>query len=178
MEATRRARPEDADRLAALTADAVSEQLEGRGGRIWSQREARALPAHDTLAAAIADPGQLVLAGTIDDTVIGYAAARVEPLGDGTLLGVITDIFVEPGARAVGVGEVLLDEAIAWCTERGCVGIDALALPGNRETKNFFETFGFKARAIVVHRNLIDPPEPPRVPPSAVVREVVPTPGA
>jgi hypothetical protein len=36
----------------------------------------------------------------------------------------------------------------------GCVGIDALALPGNRQTKNFFESFGFTARAIVVHRRL------------------------
>lgn len=177
MEAARRARPEDAERLATLTGDAVSEQLEGRGGRIWAQREARAVPAHDTLAAAIADPGQLVLVGTIDETVIGYAVTRVEALGDDTLLGVITDIFVEPGARAVGVGEALVNEAVTWCTERGCVGIDALALPGNRQTKNFFETFGFKARAIVVHRNLIDPPEPPRTPPSPVVRDVVSTPG-
>ena len=43
------------------------------------------------------------------------------------------------------------------------VGIDALALPGDRETKNFFETFGLKARAIVVHRSL-RPTELPQVP--------------
>ena len=46
-----------------------------------------------------------------------------------------------------------------WCRAAGCVGVDSLALPGNRHTKNFFETFGFKARALVVHRSLVEPPE-------------------
>ena len=169
MEGARPAVAEDVDRLAELTAHAVAEQVDGRGGRVWSQREARAVPAHASLAAAVADPAQLVLAGTIDGTTIGYLVACTERLADGTLLGVVTDVFVEPGARAVGVGEVMIDEVIAWCTAQGCVGIDALALPGNRETKNFFETFGFKARALIVHRSLVDPPEAPRVPPSPVV---------
>ncbi len=39
---------------------------------------------------------------------------------------------------------------------RNCFGIDALALPGDRETKNFFESFGLKARQLVVHRSLPD----------------------
>jgi hypothetical protein len=34
------------------------------------------------------------------------------------------------------------------------VGIDAVALPGMRETKNFFEAAGLVARAIVVHKAL------------------------
>jgi hypothetical protein len=46
---------------------------------------------------------------------------------------------------------------VEWCTARGCVGVDGLALPGNRATKNFFETFGLVARAIVVHRRLDAP---------------------
>ena len=45
-----------------------------------------------------------------------------------------------------------MDLLVAWAHERGCVGIDALRLPGNRDTKNFFERFGLTARAIVVHR--------------------------
>lgn len=153
--------PEDVERLAQLTADAVAEQVEGRGGRIWAQREARAVPARRSIAAAVDDPEQLVLAGTIDDTVIGYAIAHVEPLADGTRLGVVTDIFVEPEGRGVGVGEAMIDEVVEWCSAAGCVGVDALALPGNRHTKNFFETFGFKARALVVHRSLVAAPEEP-----------------
>jgi hypothetical protein len=45
-------------------------------------------------------------------------------------------------------------ELVAFCAGRGCVGIDALALPGHRAAKNFFEESGFTARAIVMHRSL------------------------
>jgi GNAT superfamily N-acetyltransferase len=153
-EAARPATGEDVPRLAQLVAEAVAEQAEGRGGRIWSARETRALPADASLAALVADPDALVLAGTIDATVVGYAVAVTEQLRTGDRLGVVTDVYVEEGARGVGVGEALLDQVVAWCEAAGCIGIDALALPGNRSTKNFFESFGFTARAIVVHRRL------------------------
>jgi GNAT superfamily N-acetyltransferase len=153
-EAARLATLDDLDRLAELAAVAVPEQAGDRGGAIWSVREARELPADDTLRRDLLDDDTLVLAGTIDEVVVGYAVATTEVLRDGRQLGRITDLYVEAPARAVGVGECLADAVVAWCTAQGCSGIDALALPGNRETKNFFETFGFTARAIVVHRSL------------------------
>lgn len=154
IEAARPATEADLERLAALAAEAVAEQAGERGGAIWSQREARAVPAEPSLREDLADASRLVLAGTIDDAVVGYAVVRTEPLRDGGTLGVLSDVYVEPEARAVGVGEVLVDAVLDWCRERGCTGVDGLALPGNRSTKNFFETFGFTARAIVVHRRL------------------------
>jgi GNAT superfamily N-acetyltransferase len=154
VEAARPATGEDVARLAQLVDEAVAEQTESRGGRIWSAREARAVPAESSLAALVEDRGALVLAGTIDDAVVGYAVAVTEVLRTGDRLGIVTDVYVEPEAREVGVGEALLDRVVAWCEEAGCIGIDALALPGNRQTKNFFESFGFTARAIVVHRRL------------------------
>ena len=36
--------------------------------------------------------------------------------------------------------------------ERGALAIQSVALPGDRATKNFFETHGMVARAIIVHR--------------------------
>ena len=154
MEAARPATTDDLGRLAELAAEAVAEQRDGRGGSVWSVREAREVPADATLAADVADPDRLVLAGTYDDVVVGYAAVRIETLRDRRLLGIVTDIYVEPEGRDVGVGEVLLGECVAWCRERGCAGIDSLALPGNRETKNFFERAGFTARALTVHKKL------------------------
>lgn len=148
---------DDVGRLSTLVEEAVAEQASARGGAIWSRREARGLPAEASLRSVLDDDQHLVLAGTIDDVVIGFAVARVEALRTGESLGIITDIYVEPGARAVGVGEVLVDAVLAWCQDRACIGVDALALPGNRETKNFFETFGFTARALVVHRSLQRP---------------------
>lgn len=142
--AVRPATPDDAARIDALRSQAIAEQADGRGGAIWSVREAVRQP-----TGASVD-----LVGTIDDAIVGFTTVGTEPLADGTMLGVVTAIYVEAGARAVSVGEVMLDEAIAWCTEKGCVGVDAHALPGNRDTKNFFETFGMTARLIVVHRSL------------------------
>ena len=142
--AVRPATPADDARLAALAAEAIAEQVDGRGGSVWSRREALAAPGDDAIR----------LIGTIDDAVVGYAVVGTDTLAGGDLLGIVTEIYVEPEARGVAVGEALLDEVIAWCTDRGCTGIDAHALPGNRETKNFFETFGFTARLLVVHKKL------------------------
>ena len=73
---------------------------------------------------------------------------------DGGRLGVVTDLYTEPGRRELGIGEVMMEALVDWCREQGCFGVDSLALPGDRHTKNFFESFGLVARAIVVHRSL------------------------
>ena len=153
-EAARLATAADVERLAVLVEESIAEQANDRGGSVWSVREARPLPAEPSLKAAVDDDHTLVLVGTIDDFIVGYAVVRTEELRDGRMLGVLTDVYVEPEARAVGVGEAMVDQVLEWCREQGCSGVDALALPGNRESKNFFETFGFTARALVVHRPL------------------------
>jgi GNAT superfamily N-acetyltransferase len=103
---------------------------------------------------ALDDPDVLVLAGTIDGAVVGYARVHAEALPGDRELAVLTDVFVDAGAREVGVGALLLDAAVDWARRRGAVGIDSLALPGMRATKNFFEAAGLVARAIVVHKAL------------------------
>ncbi len=90
----------------------------------------------------------------IDGTIVGYAGVDLIELHNGSVLGQVTDIYVAPDARSVGCGEALLGLAEGWCREQGCIGIDSIALPGDRETKNFFETFGLTARALRVHRSL------------------------
>src|SRR5258705_278255 len=79
--------PAGLPRLAELAGAGVAEQAGDRGGAVWSAREARALPADESLAALLAREDCLVLAGCIDDAVIGYAVATVEQLRDGTVLG-------------------------------------------------------------------------------------------
>ena len=100
------------------------------------------------------NPDQNIVLGLINDVPVGYAVTSVELLRTGDVLGIVSDLWVEPEAREVGVGEALINAIIEWCKERNCVGIDSLALPGNRATKNFFETFGFKARLLTVHHSL------------------------
>jgi GNAT superfamily N-acetyltransferase len=154
MEAARPAVRDDLPRLVELADAGIAELTDTKGGAIWSRREARARPVGSSLESALDAADHLVLAGTVDDFVLGYAVVRIETLRDGAQLGVVEDIYVEPGGRAVGVGEAMMDEILEWCRDQGCIGVDSLALPGNRETKNFFESFGLVARAIIVHRSL------------------------
>ena len=134
-----------------------------KGGAAWLARDAWPEPLDETYARLVGDPDARVVVGTIDDVPIGYGVAVVDTLRSGARLGVITDLFVEPGARAVGVGECMAVRLIEHCELRGCIGIDALALPGHREAKNFFERNGFTARALTMHRSLI--PSPPAAAP-------------
>lgn len=144
----------DVAAVASLVEEGVAELGPTKGGAMWARREGPVLPADEDVAAALADPGSLVVVGTIDDAIVGYALVTVETLRDGGRLAHLDAVYVLEGARGVGVGERMIDDVLAWATEQGCLGIDGLALPGNRATKNFFETHGMVARAIVVHRRL------------------------
>jgi len=152
-ESVRSAIEADLAELVRLAEAAVGEKREQKGGPVWVRREARRDPAV-SLSAALAADDHEVVAGLLDDAVVGYGVAHDEVLADGGRLGVVDDLYVEPGAREVGLGEELMNHLVAWCEQRGCFGVDSLALPGDRSTKNFFESFGLVARAIVVHRRL------------------------
>lgn len=144
----------DVPAIARLVTMAREELAPTRGGELWALRAARPEPPDDSLREAIADPTQLLQVGLIDDVVLGYASVGLEDLSDATLLAVITEVYVEPEARGVGVGHGLIGAVLRWATEHGARGLDASVLPGNRAAKNFFETAGLVARSIVVHRPL------------------------
>ena len=161
VEGARRAAEADIAGVAGLAAKATAEMSERRGGRIWSRLEARPDPQLESLTRDLQDDDAMVVVGTIDGAVVGYGAIRLVELHDGSTVGRVSDIYVLPDARGVGVGEAMMELLMAWAGQRGCVGVDSLALPGDRDTKNFFETHGLVARAITVHRKLADTAEPP-----------------
>ncbi len=147
--AARPAAAGDVHRLLELDAEARAGLVTQRGGLLRLRREV-----HPLDPAMLHDPRAIVVVGAIDEVIIGFAYAAAETLGDGGELSVMGGLYVEPDAREVGVGEAMMDLVLAWCEERGSGGIDAVALPGDRATKNFFERYGLTARAIVVHRAL------------------------
>ncbi len=153
-EAARPATVDDLEALTQLAAEAVQTLSEQKGGHVWSLREARTEPYETQLRADIDNPDTLVAVGVLDEQVFGYGVIKLESLHDQSQIGIISDIYVSPDARGVGLGEGLVDLMLNWATDRGCVGVDSLALPGDRHTKNFFESHGLVARAIVVHRSL------------------------
>jgi GNAT superfamily N-acetyltransferase len=154
MEAARPATADDVERILELTRELRSELSGQRGGSLW-WRTHEPVEHHEPGLRALLDyDDDCVLVGSLDDHVVGYAITRIHRLPDGTHLAVIGELFVEPGAREVAVGESLVTAVLAWAGDRGCVGVDATALPGNRAAKNFFETNGFTARSLTMHRSL------------------------
>ncbi len=125
-----------------------------RGGAVFVAREARPEPVEDSLQSGVDEPDRIVVVGMIDGTAIGYATGRTESLRDRSTLGVIDDLYVEEEARAVGVGEAMMDVLLEWFRGQGCAGVDSMALPGARATKNFFEESGFTARLLVMHHRM------------------------
>ena len=152
MEAARVAHDAELARVAELARELRQELLGRRGGALWVTREARPEPLDDAFAELSKRDDALVVVGTTEDLVVGYGIARWETLRDGTRLGVIDEIYVEVEARGVGVGELLIEHLYTFCVDAGCIGVDATALPGHRQAKNFFERAGFTARSLVMHR--------------------------
>ncbi len=146
----------DLDVVVALARSAIEERRPLRGGSLWAEIDARTEPLAAVITTELTSAEHVVLVGTIDHTVVGYGAAHELRLHSGAAVARITDLYVMPDARGVGVGEQLLLGIEDWAREKGHAGLDSLALPGDRNTKNFFESFGLVARAIEVHRS-IDP---------------------
>lgn len=92
-----------------------------------------------------------VVVGTIDGAPVGFATLVVD--GSRALLA---QLFTHPRARGVGVGHAMLTEVRRIAREQGCTELDSFALPGDRDTKNFFESHAMKSRLLVVHASLTD----------------------
>ncbi len=151
-------RPASSDDLAFVVAAhqrAHNAQQDARGGRL------------DTLLHGHVDVGvshwetylgapddRLLLIGELDGVAVGYSAIERTALGDGTVIASIASLWVHEDARGVGVGAALMAAIEAHASSWGADGLDSRALPGDRVSKNFFESFGLVARAIHVHRPL------------------------
>lgn len=83
----------------------------------------------------------------VEGIVVGFATIRTSQV-DGSTIATIERVFVTPAARRVGVGDALIAGARSMARDRGCTRIDAMALPGDRDTKNLYERNGLTARLI------------------------------
>ena len=99
VEAARAARNSDLPALVRLARDA-RRAATAAGRRAVAPRDARPEPLETEIGALLERAGLGVFVGTIDDAVVGFATVEVQLLRDGTRLGVVRDLFVEPeGAR-------------------------------------------------------------------------------
>lgn len=145
MVGARVASADDGTAVAELRRLARSELLEQRGGEQFTAAE-MAGPSVDVPPST---PDAAVVVGTIGEDVVGVATvlrsgrrARLE------------ELFTHPGARGVGIGHAMLGEVSRLARGWECTDLDSYALPGDRDTKNFFESHAMKSRLLIVHTAL------------------------
>jgi GNAT superfamily N-acetyltransferase len=95
-----------------------------------------------------------LLVGEYAGAVVGLVGVSVASPVGARRSALVECCYVEPGARGVGVGAALMQAAVEWCATWGCTDVDALALPGDRTTKQCLETAGFTARLLTLSRRL------------------------
>jgi ribosomal protein S18 acetylase RimI-like enzyme len=141
----RPAEDRDCDDLTRLDDLARTAALQFRGGALLVHECPPVDAWHDT----IADPTMRVFVGTLDGIVCGFLVLRLA-----SDRGAIVRAFVEVEARELGLGDTLVEAAIGAVREAGLPGIEAVALPGDRATKNLYERAGLTARKITVYTAL------------------------
>ena len=153
MEQVRPATDDEVGRLVELAAAFHAATGEQRGAALARAADDGGHPPAALRAAVagyVSTPDRTALVGLLDDWVAGAALCRVDRAG-GASRGVLDVCFVEPGAREVGLGQLLLERSVEWFRSQGCAGVDGTAFPGDREAKQFYESAGFKARLLVMH---------------------------
>ncbi len=153
-EAARIATEADLDELTELREEARRVTEGERGGPALLGRDHPRAAIDRVVEAALTGESAavVVVIGTLDEVPVGYMLAdTVHARGTGRVARLL-GLWVTPEARQMGVGEAMMGELLAWARAADCVELDAEALPGDRDTKNFFETHGLVARQIRVSR--------------------------
>jgi GNAT superfamily N-acetyltransferase len=166
VEHVRAAQPADLARCVELIGAAQAEARSTRGGELLAVFGDVPTAEHGTVGAhgqadpaslidawSSGDPARTLLVGLYEEIVVGLATGHVVE-GQGLRLGRVDCCYVERDARQVGVGAALLEALLGWFATKGCSDVDAVALPGDRETKQLMEHAGFKARLLVLHHRL------------------------
>ncbi len=66
----------------------------------------------------------------------------------------IFEVHVDSGFRGIGVGDALIEAAIAVAIDQGASALRAEALPGDRDTKNLFERAGLISQRLMMRKQL------------------------
>ena len=151
---SRNATPDDVDELIRMYRLLEAEQAALRP--LWPLADGLDEPIVDSFHDILVDDESVLLIGTLDDVPLGFLWARPEDLlaqAAGERVGVVRLIFTEEDARGVGIADAMMTSALDRLRGSGLRYFDARVSPGHRLAKNFFESNGFKARLIFMHRD-------------------------
>jgi ribosomal protein S18 acetylase RimI-like enzyme len=140
--------------LTFLRKEAILELKNKRGGEVLLNLDSFSEDSNKNFSYWFNSADHSVFTGSFGDAIVAYGVLEFLKTNDNQRIASIKEIFVLEDARSVGVGESLIHLMTNTAIEHKAVGIDSFALPGDRETKNFFETQGMVARLIHVYRPL------------------------
>jgi len=143
----RSVRLDDAGQLAELETEARDALVDARGGASLLEEQ----PAVGDWVALMPLPEMHTWVAVIDGVVVGYLVLR-HAAGDPT--GIVDQVYVQPEAREIGFGDVMLAAAICCIRDGGGMRVESFALPGDRDTKNLYERAGVTARKIIVSKRI------------------------
>src|SRR5438045_8154376 len=119
---------EDLALLCRLVEQSRADRLNERGGAVLERLDPRpTLDRH-----RLTDHDVLLALGLYADVAFGYAHAALQEI-NGVRIVRLYDVFVEPDARGVGIGEALLEFVFDWARQHRARAVDSIVLPGNRE---------------------------------------------
>lgn len=78
--------------------------------------------------------------------IIGFSTARIKRVPEflgGALIGELKDLWIEPDARRLGIGEKLLRLATEWCLALEVDSIEAQYFVGNQVSDSLLRNLGF-----------------------------------
>ena len=103
------------------------------------------------------DTDCLVVVAELDNEVIGYVYAAIEPLSWKELrdeAGFVHDIVVDPAHRGSGAGSQLLDAAIEWMRGRGMPRVVLWTAEQNAGGQRLFTRHGFRRTMVEMPKEL------------------------
>ena len=151
-ESSRLASREDIEILNLLRTEAVSELKHKRGGEIFLNLKTFSADSLANFSHWLTSSDHRVVVGLFGEAIVAYGVLKFSSTNDERRIASVKELFVMKEARSVGVGESVMDFLVDLAIENEVIGIDSFALPGDRETKNFFESQGMVARLIQVYR--------------------------
>jgi GNAT superfamily N-acetyltransferase len=144
----RAAREADTEQCEAIDFSARQGLSDQRGGEAW-------LAEHEPLS-HVGDWLTHSFVAEIDTVIVGFLVGGVVDTSRGRVFRV-DRVYVVADARELGCGDDLLAAAMSRAGETGCAFLEAVALPGDRDTKNLYERAGVTARSITVSKRLSGP---------------------
>jgi GNAT superfamily N-acetyltransferase len=103
------------------------------------------------LGSQLDQPDVVVLVAERSGEIVGYAYAGIEPMSWKELrdeAGFVHDLVVAHAARGAGIGQRLLDAAIAWLRGRGMPRVVLWTAAPNEPARRLFERRGFRQTMI------------------------------